>query len=147
MPIYVDETTPTEELCRCGRLKKKIHCPMCGGYSILGYGQKRDVERVLPNGDRIKCATFRCRRCCLEFDDLQWRVTCEAPKFETRTMRQRRTEELARTSFQDTIASHGGDRIAALRDLFAKVKPKTNGGTDERINSPSDEAMKGEPTT
>lgn len=131
MPVL--ETPLEEQACRCGRLKRKIHCPMCGGYTILALGMNRVTKRVLPNGETKEFQTFRCRRCSLVFDDLEWRLNCEAPRFETKNMKQRRLEENARGAFQDSIARHGGDQKAALRELFAKVKRKT---PDER---PTDE--------
>ena len=117
------EPESTDEICRCGRLKKKIHCPSCGSYSILALGMNRTVKRNVPGFNEPKeFASFRCRRCASIFDDLEWRITCEAPHFETKSMKQRRIQQEGYTTWQKLIASKGGDRKEALKELFKNIK-------------------------
>ena len=64
--------------CHCGRNKNKRHCPSCGRAKTYAY--KNKTERLHPEtGIYIEVTVFRCEACGRNFDDLDWRYTCQAP--------------------------------------------------------------------
>jgi len=107
------------ELCRCGRPAKRVHCPACG--SLTMYGMPSLAERkTLPNGTEIEVMFYRCRRCAHVFNDLEWMLQCEAPRFENKSMRERRVQEQREAKLAAALAEVGGDRKELLRRLLGK---------------------------
>jgi hypothetical protein len=60
----------------------------------MGLASKRQVIEG-PDGKDIVVNCFRCRRCLHIFNDMEWRIDCEAPPLETDTMRSRRERDFA----------------------------------------------------
>jgi len=76
IPIEPFPGKPHDELCKCGRLANKPHCPVCGSYSI--YALKR-YDVVWRDGiKQVKIPRYRCQRCgeCFNRDD--WAFNCHA---------------------------------------------------------------------
>ncbi len=68
------------EMCTCGRLAFKIHCPYCGSYTTYALCSKRDFV-TRQDGSREALTVFRCRRCNGIFYDDDWRLRCHAPHY------------------------------------------------------------------
>lgn len=88
--LYTGE--PDGTLCRCGAPIRYVHCPGCGSTNF--YGKQSASIDVPLDGKRTTLRGFRCRRCDVEFVEGQ---PCEAPFFETETMRKRREKDEAHT--------------------------------------------------
>jgi hypothetical protein len=65
------------EICLCGRLRTRVHCPFCGSYTVLGYAKRDKVNRGDGRIEEIR--SFRCRRCSEIFNDDKWQFECNAP--------------------------------------------------------------------
>ncbi len=81
---------PDGTLCRCGAPIRYVHCPGCGSTNFYS----KDAANITApfDGVEITLRGFRCRRCHIDFFDGQ---PCEAPFFETETMRKRREKDAA----------------------------------------------------
>lgn len=64
----------TSELCSCGRIAAKNHCPFCGAQTVYAKSSLSRIDQ--QTGDVIMA--YRCRRCGKEFDD-SMRQLCKAP--------------------------------------------------------------------
>lgn len=118
------------DTCQCGRDNKpRPHCPACGSGNIYGRSNG-DVVLVVANSeiatelgrDEILSFGYRCRRCRTDFHRYQ---ECEAPRFDSRSMTDRRNEAEAQEKLASLMARHKGDRMAALTELVGRIRPKT----------------------
>lgn len=68
------------DVCVCGRLTIKIHCPECGCQTIYGTAQKALVSDPTTGVQRT-LRVFKCRRCSLYFNEDDWKLRCHAPDY------------------------------------------------------------------
>jgi DNA-directed RNA polymerase subunit RPC12/RpoP len=68
-----------EDICICGRLSIKIHCPRCGSYVVYGLPSKTHRKINQQTGEFRMTNVFRCKRCSSLFDDDEWKLECKAP--------------------------------------------------------------------
>jgi len=87
------EPQSTAEQCSCGRLNTKPHCASCGRYDVAFQSKLSREHTRLEEGKHVHCDVFKCRVCGHVFDDWDWKNQCEAPRFESKTMRERRIRE------------------------------------------------------
>lgn len=77
LPIAPIPDISMEELCQCGRLRRKIHCPHCGSYAMYGTSKYDVVTR--PDGQQYRVTVCKCRRCGMLFNHDEWLFRCQAP--------------------------------------------------------------------
>lgn len=130
MPIIYDAVEMGLEPCRCGRPLNKVHCPMCGAFTIEA---RKPVENPLT--DRLE-VRYYCRRCGRRFFDTDWQQNCHAPEQAPRRIAKR--QQSVASAKQDFLSNVGvekldeigeniysGDptkRIGGMADLFRGVK-------------------------
>lgn len=85
-------------VCKCGRLRDKVHCPSCGKSKT--YGMADTMIAATPNGDIVKgCKVYRCQACGQKFNDIDWYFNCRAPvkiDWEATRARQKQEEQKAK---------------------------------------------------
>jgi len=112
------ETAVSTKTCTCGRPMSPPHCASCGSRST--YAKEANSEYVpftIPEtGEKrtVKLQGLRCRRCGLNFSE---GTMCEAPVFESRTMRERRDKEKAVEAIKEGVRMAGG-KDKYLKQLF-----------------------------
>jgi hypothetical protein len=138
--LYANE--PTESRCRCGAPKRIVHCPACASTNFYG---KQCAGLELPMSleeyvgadmaavktPTMKLRGFHCRRCEVDFYEGQ---PCEAPFFESETMKKRREMDEARAKttalFDDEfkLALLRGESKEEARRSALKVLLKVTAG-------------------
>jgi hypothetical protein len=109
-------TMPTTvEFCKCTRPVRPQHCANCGSTNIYGKSTI-SVKYQLPSGEEILLKGFRCRKCLTEFNQ---GTPCEAPVFESKSMKERREQEALSENTRKAIAAAGG-RVAYLAEQLRK---------------------------
>lgn len=71
-----DVDNVNELMCRCGRPRRKVHCPNCGSAGC--YALKSKARIVDVEGIPTTIMSYQCRGCGRPFDDLL-RSECYAP--------------------------------------------------------------------
>ena len=126
----------TAILCICGRKRAPQHCTSCGTTSL--YARLRSGRHEVIDGVPTYIRGYRCRRCGQDFAADS---ACGAPPL-TQDESLKLMAKIAKDSpkipfdFIASIKAHGGDRKAAIADLF-----KATG--NKRLLSP---AERDEPT-
>lgn len=127
MATNVDGTNKIKH-CTCGREQKaNKHCPACGSASCYAK-EANSIQLQLPNtgvdcpAEFLTAMGYRCRKCGLNFHEA---MPCEAPRFESKTMAERRRKEEASTRVATALQEAGGSREALLEQMFGKKEAKT----------------------
>lgn len=72
------DVTTSPELCHCGRLATRVHCPNCGSYHVRAFAERHDYE-TRPDGTVVELKVYRCRGTCGDiFNEDAWQLRCKA---------------------------------------------------------------------
>lgn len=117
------------KLCTCGREVRPFpHCISCGSFNV--YGKSTNSIRLLvPDtgqgtgnpAEYLTARGFKCRRCLTEFHEAEG---CEAPKFESKSMAERRRVDAAGAKVATALEGAGGSREELLKQMFGKKEGK-----------------------
>ena len=117
--IEAGENKDEMTTCHCTRSTTKPHCPSCGSQTV--YATPSRASRALsPNGDLVDAMGYRCRRCGLCFNDIDWIFKCEAPLPQKSIAKQRNVDNTI-TAVTQAIGQ-GKDRKRKLKQLFKGAK-------------------------
>jgi hypothetical protein len=111
--------------CNCGRPSTPRHCVGCGSCSVYyrkGSSVFKDVPPELIGGLKnitAEARGFVCRKCGIHFNES---MDCEAPVFESGSVKSRRVKEQAVLAVNEALEAHGGDRKSLLADMFKNVQ-------------------------
>jgi len=115
----VDNEDGMREDCSCGRSAKKVHCPHCGSYVVVGYAKRETVDR--SGGVLEQIRAYRCRRCAEIFNDDKWKNECHAAEPRLERPRKATIEQLFKQASLDGQATLA-EQAAALRMLINNGK-------------------------
>jgi hypothetical protein len=113
------------EECRCGRVNFKTHCPVCGSYRVWALTKKTEL-RVLADGTEVPIKMWRCGVCKEYFSDIKWKVECQAPLFQYRSIRERRAADEA-VAILEKEKAEGKPVREILKGVFERNLPKITG--------------------
>jgi late competence protein required for DNA uptake (superfamily II DNA/RNA helicase) len=118
MPLY-DKALGSDELCRCKRNAREIHCCECGSTAI----EKRKPLATTNEGLLVFLNKYYCRRCTHKFMDVD-RVACDAPLPQL-SVKAQRTED----TIVDSLTFE--ERKKIVFEQLKGVKPKPSSISDE----------------
>jgi len=103
--------------CNCGRSTQVVHCPACGSVNRYPLAVKNEVDEQTGKLYR----GYRCRRCGVEYNDLD-RLACSAPPPPlSKTERQAIARAQGIEQFRASKGIDGTeDRKTMLQKLFSK---------------------------
>jgi len=105
------------DVCICGRLTVKLHCPECGSQVIYGITSKTS-QRVDPQTNEVRqFRMFRCRRCAKIFDEVDWKYNCHAPDLKRSVPHHDARQEQEKTVLMSTEAQKALEIIRKRRGL------------------------------
>lgn len=126
----INEGSSETKVCTCGReIHIFPHCPACGSFNVYAKSSN-SIRLLVPDtgqstgnpAEYLTARGFKCRRCSLEFHEAE---ACEAPRFDNRTMAEKRRKDEASTRVATALQAAGGDRKELLKQMFGKKEAKS----------------------
>lgn len=105
----------SSELCQCGRPRSRLHCPFCGGATVVA----RPSRSRLVDDKRIM--NYVCRKCGRDFDDLHrelCRASAPARGRSLRTAVARATQETS----EATVGMSRSEKLQWVKDQLNKKR-------------------------
>lgn len=128
-PMANGSSNTTAKMCTCGReIRSFPHCPACGSFNVYAKNSNA-IKLLVPDtgqgtghpAEYLTARGFKCRRCSLEYHEAE---ACEAPRFESKSMAERRRVDAASTKVTAALQGTGGSREELLKQMFGKKEAK-----------------------